>query len=83
MTLLEELKYKRKGSFIVVCTLGLAGAFQIQSIGDIWKSNVFKDTSLSQNERLGFILKIMSFLFLTVLLAVPMFVFHLFKLINY
>jgi hypothetical protein len=83
MTTLEELKYKRKGSLIVVFTLGLAGAFQIQGIGDIWKSNVFKDTSLSQNEGLGFVLKIVSFLFLTVLLAVPMFIIHLFKLVYY
>jgi hypothetical protein len=81
MTRLEELKLNRKASLIIVCTLGLAGAFQIQSIGEIWKSNIFKDTSLSQNEGLGFVLKIVSFLFLTMLLAIPMFIIHLFKLI--
>ncbi|MCL2289100.1 MAG: hypothetical protein FWC34_00115 [Bacteroidetes bacterium] len=83
MTLLEELKYKRKGSLIVVCTLGLAGAFQIQSIGDIWRSNVFEDTSVSKNEGLSFIFKCVSFVLLTLLLAIPMFVIHFLKLIYY
>ena len=82
MIVLEELKYKRKAALIVVCTLGLAGVTQFGGFGDIWKSNVFSDTSMDSGG-VGFVLKIVSFLFLTVLLAVPMFIICLFKLIYY
>jgi len=82
MTRLDELKYKRKAALIVVCTLGLAGVIQFGGFGDIWKSNVFKGTSID-NGGMGIVLKIVSFLFLTVLLAAPLFIICLFQLIYY
>jgi len=82
MTRLDELIYKRKAALIVVCTLGLAGVTQFGGMGDIWKSNVFNGTSID-NGGIGFVLKIVSFLFLTVLLAVPLFIICLFQLIYY
>lgn len=81
MTRLEELKIKRNAALIVVSTLGLAGVYQIQSFGDIWRSNIFNGTSLSENGGVGFVLKIISFLFLTVLLAIPLFFIYFIKLI--
>jgi hypothetical protein len=84
MTRLEEYKHKRKAALIVICTLGLAGLAPFGGFGGTWQSNVFRDTSVSQsNGGIAFILKIVSFLFLTVLLAVPMFIISLFKLIYY
>lgn len=79
----QMMKHKRKAALIVVLTLGLAGVYQLQTFGQIWSSNIFAGTSLSSNEGVGFILKIISFMFLTVLLAIPMFVIHFFKLIYY
>ena len=81
MTRLEELKIKRNAALIVVCTLGLAGVYQIQSFGEIWRSNIFNGTSLSENGGVGFVLKVISFLFLTVLLAIPLFIIYFIKLI--
>jgi hypothetical protein len=84
MTRLEKLKHKRKAALIVVCTLGLAGLSQFGGLGGMWKSNVFRDTSVAQsNGGVAFILKIISFMFFTVLLAVPMFIISLFQLIYY
>jgi len=82
MTRLEELKYKQKAALIVVCTLGLAGVAQFGGFGDIWKSNIFSNTSMDSGA-VGFVLKIISLLFLSVLLAVPMFIISLFRLIYY
>lgn len=81
MTFLEELKEKRKGSLIVICTLGLAAIFE-KSMRPAWMSNLFEGTSLDSGG-LGFILKIFSYLFLGLLTTAIMFVIHLFKLIYY
>jgi hypothetical protein len=81
MTILEELKYKRKASLIVVCTLGL-GAIFVSSIRPVWMTNLFEGTSFD-NGALGFILKCFSYIFLALFLVVIMFVIHLFKLIYY
>jgi len=82
MTRLDELIYKRKAAIIVVSTLGLAGVTQLGGFGNIWKSNVFNGTSIDKGG-MGFVLKIISFLFLTVLLAIPLFIICLFQLIYY
>ena len=81
MTRLEELKYKRKAALIVVCTLGLAGLMYV-GVGDTWRNNIFRGTSVDSGG-VGFVLKIVSFLFLTVLLAIPLFVISLFQLIYF
>ncbi|MDR3286769.1 MAG: hypothetical protein LBT27_04945 [Prevotellaceae bacterium] len=81
MTTLEELKYKRKASLIVVCTLGL-GAIFVSSVRPIWMTNLFEGTSLD-NGGLGFVLKCFSYTFLALLLAAIFFIVHLFKLIYY
>jgi hypothetical protein len=81
MTILEELKLKRKASLIVVCTLGL-GAILVSSIRPVWMTNLFEGTSFD-NGGLGFVLKLFSYTFLALLLAAIMFIIHLFKLIYY
>ena len=81
MTTLEELIYKRKGSLIVVCTLGLDAIF-MSSVRPVWMTNLFEGTSMD-NGGLGFILKMVSYIFLGLLTAAIMFVVHLFKLIYY
>ena len=82
MTRLEELKIKRKAALIGVCTFGLAGLIYV-GIGNTWRGNVFQGTSMSQNEGIGFILKIISFMLLSVLLAIPFFIISLIQLIYY
>ncbi|GHU62454.1 hypothetical protein FACS1894123_03430 [Bacteroidia bacterium] len=77
MNRLEELILQRKATLIVVFTLGLAAVPIMLN----WKSNIFAGTSLSENAGLGFILKIVSFLFLTAFCAIPAFVIYLIKLI--
>jgi hypothetical protein len=81
MTTLEELKYKRKGSLIVVCTLGFAAIF-VSSMRPVWMANLFAGTSLDSGG-LGFVLKLFSYTILGLLTAAIMFVIHLFKLIYY
>ena len=81
MPLLDDLKYKRKGSLIVVCTLGL-GAIFVSSMRPVWMTNLFEGTSFN-NGALGFVLKLFSYIFLGLLTAAVMFVIHLFKLIYY
>jgi hypothetical protein len=76
MTRLEELQMHRQAALIVVCTLGLAAV----PVALNWNSNIFAGTSLD-NGGLGFVLKIVSFLFLTVLCAIPAFIIYLIKLI--
>ncbi|MCL2073467.1 MAG: hypothetical protein FWH18_06090 [Marinilabiliaceae bacterium] len=82
MNRITELKMKRKASIIVVCTLGLAGLVYV-GVGDTWRNNIFQGTSLSQNEGIGCFLKVISFLLMTALLAIPFFFINLFKLIYY
>jgi hypothetical protein len=76
MTKLEELQMHRQAALIVVCTLGLAAV----PVALNWKSNIFAGTSFD-NGGLGFVLKIVSFLFLTILCAIPAFIIYLIKLI--
>lgn len=77
-----KCRQKRKAAIIGVCTLGLAG-LALVGIGNIWRGNIFEGTSLSANAGLGFVLKCISFAFLTVLFAVPYFIYSVFALIYY
>jgi len=81
MTPLEELKYKRKGSLIVVCTLGL-GAIFASSVRPAWMTNLFEGTSFDRGG-LSLVLKLLSYTVLALLTAAIMFVIHFFKLIYY
>ena len=81
MTYREELIEKRKSSLIVVCTLGLASLF-MESVRPIWMTNLFEGTSFDQGG-IGFVVKLMSYLFLGILTAGIFFVIHFFKVIYY
>ena len=74
-------RQKRKAALIGILTLGLAG-LSLMGIGEIWRSNIFAGTSLDQGG-IGFILKIISFLFLSALLAVPFFIISIIQFIYY
>jgi hypothetical protein len=77
MTRYEEIKAKQKGALICVLTLGLAAVpFSL-----VWRSNIFEGTSFNNQEPLRFFFKLLSFCFLTALVAVPAFVFYLISLI--
>ncbi|MCL2289154.1 MAG: hypothetical protein FWC34_00385 [Bacteroidetes bacterium] len=81
MTPLEELKFKRQNSIIVVCTLGLAAIFDSRT-RPVWMTNIFEGTSLNTGA-LSFVMKMFSYIFLGLLTAAIMFIIHLFKLIYY
>jgi hypothetical protein len=72
---------KRKGALIGVLTLGLAGLSLI-GVGETWRSNIFEGTSFARGG-VGFVCKIISFCFLSALMAVPYFIISFFKLIYY
>ena len=81
MTYREELEEKRKSSLIVVFTLGLAALF-MESVRPIWMTNLFEGTSFDQGG-IGFVVKMMSYLFLGLLTAAIFFVIHFLKVIYY
>ena len=81
MTYREELIEKRKSSLIVVFTLGIATLF-MESVRPIWMTNLFEGTSFDQGG-IGFVVKMMSYMFLGLLTAVIFFVIHFFKVIYY
>jgi len=74
-------KQKRKAALIGVLTLGLAGLAVI-GVGEAWNSNIFAGTSLDQGG-VGFVMKIISFLIVSVMLAIPFFIISLVRLIYY
>ena len=76
MTRYEELKSKQKAALIVVCTLGLAAVPIVLN----WNSNIFAGTSFGQGP-LALFFKVLSFLILTALFAVPAFFIYLITLI--
>lgn len=76
MTRYEELKTKQKAALIVVCTLGLAAVPIVLN----WNSNIFAGTSFGQGP-LALFFKVLSFLLLTALFAVPAFFIYLITLI--
>ncbi len=77
-----KCKHKRKAAIIGICTLGLAG-LSLMGVCNIWSSNIFAGTSFSANEGIGFVLKCLSFIFLTALIAIPYFIFSVFALMYY
>jgi len=81
MTYREELIEKRTSSLIVVFTLGLAALF-MESVRPVWMTNLFEGTSFDQGG-VGFVVKMMSYLFLGVLTAAIFFIIHFFKVIYY
>lgn len=75
-------RQKRKAAIIGVCTLGLAG-LSLMGVGNTWRSNIFAGTSFSANAGMAFVLKCLSFSLLTILVAVPYFIYSVFSLIYY
>lgn len=75
-------RQKRRAAIIGVCTLGLAG-LALSGAGNTWRSNIFAGTSLAANAGVGFVLKCISFGVLTVLVAIPYFVYSVVALIYY
>lgn len=76
MTRYEELKSKQRAALIVVCTGGLAAV----PIALNWRSNIFAGTSFDTGA-FHFIFKVLSFLILTALCAIPAFIIYLIALI--
>lgn len=76
MTRYEELKAKQKAALIVVCTGGLAAV----PIALNWRSNIFEGTSFGQGP-MSFFFKVLSFLLLTAIVAIPSFIIYLVSLI--
>lgn len=74
-------KQKRKAALIGVLTLGLAG-LTIIGIGETWRNNIFAGTSFDHGG-LGFVMKIISFMLLSVLVAIPFFIISLIQFIYY
>lgn len=74
-------KQKREAALIGVLTLGLAGLFVIGP-GEVWRSNIFAGTSLGSGG-VGFVMKVVSFLIVSIMMAVPFFVVSVFQLIYY
>ena len=74
-------KQKRKAALIGVLTLGLAG-LSIIGIGETWRSNIFAGTSFDQGG-IGFVMKIISFMLVSVIVAIPFFIISLIQLIYY
>lgn len=77
----HEYTEKRKKAIIGVVTLGLAGV-AIVGFGKTWDSNLFQGTSFDKGE-MSFFFKLLSFCFVSVLIAVPFFIVSLIKLIYY
>lgn len=76
MTRYEELKSKQKAALIVVFTLGLAAV----PIALNWNSNIFEGTTFDQGP-MHLACKVISFLLLTALCAIPAFFIYLIMLI--
>lgn len=74
-------KHKRKAALIGVLTLGLAG-LAIIGVGETWRNNIFAGTSFDHGG-IGFVMKIISFMLLSVLVAIPFFIISLIQFIYY
>ncbi len=74
-------KQKRKAALIGVLTLGLAGLTVI-GVGNAWRNNIFEGVSFNQGP-LKFVLKIISFMFVSAIVAIPFFIISLVRLIYY
>lgn len=74
-------KQKRKAALIGVFTLGLAG-LAVVGVGNTWRGNIFSGTSFDRGG-MGFVFKILSFMILSVIVAIPFFIISLIQLIYY
>lgn len=74
-------KQKKKAALIGVCTLGVAGLAMV-GIGETWRSNIFAGTSFDKGGG-GFVMKVISFVILSVIVAIPFFFVSLFQLVYY
>lgn len=74
-------KQKRKAALIGVLTLGFAG-LSIVGVGETWRSNIFAGTSLDHGG-IGFVMKFISFILLSAIIAIPFFIISLIQLIYY
>lgn len=79
----RRLMYKRKrqAALIGVLTLGLAG-LAVVGVGATWRNNLFAGTSLDHGS-VGFLMKILSFMIISALVAIPFFVISFIQLIYY
>lgn len=78
---LSFYKQKRKAALIGVFTLGLAGLIVV-GVGNTWRGNIFSGTSFDRGG-MGFVFKILSFMILSVIVAIPFFIISLIQLIYY
>lgn len=74
-------KQKKKAALIGVLTLGLAGLALI-GVGETWRSNIFEGTSFDKGG-IGFVMKIISFVLMSVLIAIPFFIISFIQLMYY
>ena len=74
-------KQKKKAALIGVLTLGLAGLALI-GVGETWRSNIFAGTSFDKGG-IGFVMKIISFVLMSVLIAIPFFIISFIQLMYY
>lgn len=72
---------KRKAALIGVLTLGLAG-LAVVGVGETWRSNIFAGTSFDHGG-VGFVMKLLSFVLLSALVAIPFFIISLIQLLYY
>lgn len=78
-----KCKHKRRAALIGVLTLGTAVVTMV-GIGNTWRGNIFAGTSMSEsNGGVAFVLKIISFILLLAIMAIPFFVYSIFALIYY
>ena len=74
-------RQKRKAALIGIFTLGLAG-LAVMGVGNAWRANIFAGTSFDQGG-VGFVMKILSFILVSVLLAIPFVVISVIRFVYY
>lgn len=77
----EYYREKRNAALIGVLTLGLAG-LSLMGTGEAWRSNIFHGTSMDKG-LIGFVLNLVSFIIISMMMAVPFFIISVFQLIYY
>ena len=77
----NKCKQRKKKALIGVLTLGMA-SITLVGIKKTWDSNLFKGTSFDK-DGMGFVLRIISFLFFLTLLSIPYFLYSVIALIYY
>lgn len=74
-------RQKRKAALIGILTLGLAGLSLI-GVGEIWRGNLFSGMSFDHGG-IGFVMKGLSFVLISMIIAVPFFVISLVRFVYY